>query len=118
MLSDVPNLASVFGYTNASWTLKSDLIDDYFCRLLDHMDRHGYAICTPRRGDAAMADEPTLPLTSGYIQRAKNLLPKQGTKKPWRMNQNYALDVIALRFGAIDDGALEFKRLDQASRAA
>ena len=118
MLSDVPNLASVFGYTNASWTLKSDLIDDYFCRLLDHMDRHGYAICTPRRGDAAMADEPTLPLTSGYIQRAKNLLPKQGTKKPWRMNQNYALDVIALRFGAIDDGALEFKRLGQASRAA
>jgi monooxygenase len=118
MLSDVPNLASVFGYTNASWTLKSDLIDDYFCRLLDHMDRRGYAICTPRRGDAAMADEPTLPLTSGYIQRAKNLLPKQGTKKPWRMNQNYALDVIALRFGAIDDGALEFKRLGQASRAA
>jgi hypothetical protein len=118
MLSDVPNLASVFGYTNASWTLKSDLIDDYFCRLLDHMDRRGYAICTPRLGDAAMADEPTLPLTSGYIQRAKNLLPKQGTKKPWRMNQNYALDVIALRFGAIDDGALEFKRLDQASRAA
>ena len=118
MFSDVPNLASVFGYTNASWTLKSDLIADYVCRLLDHMDRRGYAICTPRRGDAAMADEPTLPLTSGYIQRAKNLLPKQGTRKPWRMNQNYALDVMALRFGAIDDGALEFKRLDQASRAA
>ena len=72
----------------------------------------------PRRGDAAIAEEPTLPLTSGYIQRAKNLLPKQGTRKPWRMNQNYALDVMALRFGAIDDGALEFKRLDQASRAA
>ena len=113
MLSDVPNLASVFGYTNASWTLKSDLIADYVCRLLDHMDRRGYAICTPRRGDAAIAEEPTLPLTSGYIQRAKNLLPKQGTRKPWRMNQNYALDVMALRFGAIDDGALEFKRPDQ-----
>jgi cation diffusion facilitator CzcD-associated flavoprotein CzcO len=118
MFSDLPNLASIFGYTNASWTLKSDLIADYVCRLLDHMDRRGYAICTPRRGDAAIAEEPTLPLTSGYIQRAKNLLPKQGTKKPWRMNQNYALDVMALRFGAIDDGALEFKRLDQASRAA
>jgi monooxygenase len=118
MFSDVPNLASVFGYTNASWTLKSDLIADYVCRLLDHMDRRGYAICTPRRGEAAIAEEPTLPLTSGYIQRAKNLLPKQGTRKPWRMNQNYALDVMALRFGAIDDGALEFKRLDQASRAA
>jgi monooxygenase len=118
MFSDLPNLASIFGYTNASWTLKSDLIADYVCRLLDHMDRRGYAICTPRRGEAAIAEEPTLPLTSGYIQRAKNLLPKQGTRKPWRMNQNYALDVMALRFGAIDDGALEFKRLDQASQAA
>jgi monooxygenase len=118
MLSDVPNLASVFGYTNASWTLKSDLIDDYVCRLLDHMDRRGYAICTPRTGDVAIAEEPTLPLTSGYIQRARNLLPKQGTRKPWRMNQNYALDVMALRFGAIDDGAIEFERLGQKSRAA
>ena len=118
MLSDVPNLASVFGYTNASWTLKSDLIADYVCRLLGHMDRRGYAICTPRRGDLAIAEEPTLPLTSGYIQRAKDLIPKQGMRKPWRMNQNYALDVMALRFGAIDDGALEFKRLDKPSRAA
>jgi monooxygenase len=118
MVSGVPNLASIFGYTNASWTLKSDLIADYVCRLLDHMDRRGYAICTPRRSDAAIAEEPTLPLTSGYIQRAKELLPKQGTRKPWRMNQNYALDVMALRFGAIDDGAIEFKRLGQKSRAA
>jgi monooxygenase len=118
MLSDVPNLASVFGYTNASWTLKSDLIAAYVCRLLEHMDRRGYAICTPRRGDAPLAHEPTLPLTSGYIQRGKSLLPRQGARKPWRMNQNYALDVMALRFGAIDDGALEFRRLDQATRAA
>ena len=118
MFSDVPNLASVFGYTNASWTLKSDLIAGYVCRLLDHMDRRGYAICTPRQGDARMAEEPTLPLTSGYIQRAKNLLPRQGARKPWRMNQNYALDVIALRFAPIDDGVLEFRRLDRASRAA
>ncbi|HEX9170895.1 MAG TPA: NAD(P)/FAD-dependent oxidoreductase [Roseiarcus sp.] len=118
MFSDVPNLASVFGYTNASWTLKSDLIANYVCRLLDHMDRRGYTVCTPRRGDAAIAEDPTLPLTSGYIQRAKGLLPKQGARKPWRMNQNYALDVMALRFGAIDDGALEFERLDQPSRAA
>ncbi len=118
MFSDVPNLASIFGYTNASWTLKSDLIAEYVCRLLSHMDRRGYAICTPRRGDAAIADEPTLPLTSGYIERAKDLLFKQGTKKPWRLNQNYALDVMALRFGAIEDGALEFTRRDPASRAA
>ena len=66
----------------------------------------------------ATAEEPTLPLTSGYIQRAKNLLPKQGTRKPWLMNQNYALDVVALRFAPIDDGALEFKRLGRPGRAA
>ena len=118
MFSDVPNLASVFGYTNASWTLKSDLIADYVCRLLEHMDRRGYAICTPRPGRAQIAEEPTLPLTSGYIERAKNLLPRQGTAQPWRMNQNYALDVVTLRFAPVDDGALEFKRLGQARRAA
>ena len=98
-----PEFASIFGYTNASWTLKSDLIAEYVCRLLSHMDRRGYAICTPRRGEAAIADEPTLPLTSGYVQRAKHLLFKQGTKKPWRLNQNYALDIMAFRFGAIEE---------------
>jgi monooxygenase len=118
MFSDVPNLASVFGYTNASWTLKSDLIADYICRLLSHMDRRGFAICTPRLTDAPRTDEPTLPLTSGYIQRAKHLLPKQGARKPWRINQNYALDVMALRFDPIDDGALEFKRRSPASPTA
>ena len=118
MFSDIPNLASIFGYTNASWTLKSDLIADYVCRLLNHMNRRGYAICTPRRGDTAIADGPTLPLTSGYVERAKDLLFKQGARKPWRMNQNYALDVMALRFSAIDDGALEFRRRDPANAAA
>ncbi len=118
MFSDIPNMASVFGYTNASWTLKSDLIAAYVCRLLDHMDRRGYAICTPRRNDVTTAEEPTLPLSSGYIRRAKNLLPKQGTRKPWRMNQNYALDIMALRFAPIDDGALEFKLRARPGRAA
>jgi monooxygenase len=118
MFSDIPNLASIFGYTNASWTLKSDLIAEYVCRLLGHMDRRGYAICTPRRGETAIADDPTLPLTSGYIARAKDLFFKQGTKKPWRVNQNYALDVMALRFGAIEDGALEFKKRESIRRAA
>jgi monooxygenase len=118
MFSDVPNLVSVFGYTNASWTLKSDLIAEYVCRLLSHMDRRGYAICTPRLRDAALAEGPTLPLTSGYIERAKHLLPKQGKLKPWRTNQNYALDVMALRFGAIEDGALEFRRRGPARDAA
>jgi monooxygenase len=82
------------------------------------MDRRGYAICTPRLGDVPIAEDPTLPLTSGYIQRAKGLLPKQGKRKPWRMNQNYALDVMALRLSAIDDGALEFSRRSSTGRAA
>jgi cation diffusion facilitator CzcD-associated flavoprotein CzcO len=118
MFSDIPNLASIFGYTNASWTLKSDLIAEYLCRLLKHMERRGYAVCTPRLGDAAIAEEPALPLTSGYIERAKDILFRQGTKKPWRLNQNYVLDVMALRFSAIEDGALEFRRRESISRAA
>jgi cation diffusion facilitator CzcD-associated flavoprotein CzcO len=118
MFSGIPNLASVFGYTNASWTLKSDLIAAFVCRLLNHMDRHGYAICTPRPRDVANTEEPTLPLTSGYIERARRLLPKQGARKPWRINQNYALDVMALRFGRIDDGALEFRRREPTKGAA
>jgi cation diffusion facilitator CzcD-associated flavoprotein CzcO len=118
MFSGVPNLVSIFGYTNASWTLKSDLIAAYVCRLLSHMDRHGYAICTPRLGDVTIAEGPTLPLTSGYVERARHLLPKQGARKPWRIHQNYALDVMALRFGRVDDGALEFRRREPASRAA
>ena len=118
MFSDIPNLASIFGYTNASWTLKSDLIAEYVCRLLSHMNRRGYAICTPRRGDAAIAEGPTLPLTSGYIERAKDLLFKQGAERPWRLNQNYALDIMALRLGAIEDGSLEFKPCEPVSRAS
>jgi monooxygenase len=118
MFSDIPNLASIFGYANASWTLKSDLIAEYVCRLLSHMDRRGYSICTPRLGDAVIAEGPALPLTSGYIERAKHLLPKQGKRKPWRVNQNYALDLMALRLGPIEDGALEFKRRDPTRDAA
>ncbi len=81
MFSDIPNLASIFGYTNASWTLKSDLVAEYVCRLLNHMDRRGYAICTPRLGDVAIAEEPTLPLTSGYIERAKASFVQAGDEK-------------------------------------
>ena len=111
MFSGVPNLVSVFGYTNASWTLKSDLIAEYVCRLLSHMDRRGYAICTPRLGDAsASRRDRRCPSPRAISRGPEHLLPKQGMRKPWRMNQNYALDVMALRFGAIEDGAIEFRR--------
>jgi len=114
MYSDVPNLASAFGYPNASWTLKCDLSAEYVCRLLGYMDRRGYAVCTPRLGAAPAGEDPTLPLSSGYIERARAILPKQRLERPWRMNQNYALDLIDLRLSPIEDGALEFRRLERA----
>jgi len=108
MYSDVPNLASSFGYTNASWTLKCDLTCEYVCRLLNRMDRHGYRQATPRNNDPTLAAEPWLDFSSGYVQRAIAQLPKQGSKAPWRLYQNYIRDLITLRFGKVDDGVLEF----------
>ncbi|MEW6689116.1 MAG: NAD(P)/FAD-dependent oxidoreductase [Pseudomonadota bacterium] len=108
MYGGVPNLASIFGYTNASWTLKSDLACEYVCRLLNHMEKHGYAWCMPRNDDAALGAEPWVDFSSGYIQRSLHLFPKQGSKPPWKLNQNYALDLLTLRFGRIDDGVMRF----------
>lgn len=107
MYGGLPNLASTFGYTNASWTLKADLTAAYVCRLLNHMDRHGLAVCTPRH-DAAVRPEPFLSFTSGYVQRAVAMLPKQGDRKPWRLHQNYLLDLLTLGLGRVDDGVMDF----------
>ncbi len=109
MFSDVPNLASAFGYTNASWTLKCDLTAEYVCRLLNHMDQHGYAQCTPRVNDPGLTEEPVLDFTSGYVLRALHTLPRQGSKTPWRLHQNYVKDLSMMRFGRVDDGTMEFK---------
>ena len=108
MYSDVPNLASSFGYTNASWTLKSDLTAEYVCRLLNYMREHNFDTCTPRKRDRSIAEEPAIDFSSGYIQRAMDELPKQGSRRPWRLHQNYALDILEFRFGNVDDGAMEF----------
>ena len=110
MLSDVPNLASAFGYTNASWTLKSELTCAYVCRLLNHMDEHGYRQCTPRNPDPSIAHQPFVDFSSGYVLRSIDQFQKQGSKAPWRLYQNYPLDILSLRFGAIEDGAIEFSR--------
>ena len=110
MYSDVPNLASAFGYTNASWTLKCELTAQYVCRLLHYMDRQGYHQCTPRRGDPTITEEPALNFTSGYVQRALATLPHQGSRPPWKLYQNYLLDFLTLRFGAVNDGTMEFRR--------
>jgi monooxygenase len=109
MYSDIPNLVSAFGYTNASWTLKCDLVAEHVCRLLNHMARRGLVQVTPRRNDPSMVEEPALDLTSGYIQRALPSLPSQGSKRPWRLHQNYVMDLLALRFGRVDEPALEFR---------
>ena len=108
MYSDVPNLAQAFGYTNASWTLKCDLTAEYVCRLLDHMDEHGFARCTPRLNDPAVTPEPVLDFNSGYITRALHELPSQGSKHPWRLHQNNIKDLRMLRHARLDDGAMEF----------
>jgi cation diffusion facilitator CzcD-associated flavoprotein CzcO len=109
MFSGVPNFAAAFGYTNASWTLKADLTCEYVCRLLRYMDRRGYRQCMPKR-DSSVAEVPWLDFTSSYVQRALHQLPRQGAKKPWRLYQNYARDLLALRFGSVKDRAMQFSK--------
>jgi cation diffusion facilitator CzcD-associated flavoprotein CzcO len=110
MYSGVPNLASSFGYTNASWTLKADLTAGYLCRLLNHMKRKGLTECRPVVENPDMASEPWLSFSSGYVQRALDRLPKQGREVPWRVHQNYALDMLEFRFGKLEDGAMRFSK--------
>ena len=117
MYERVPNLVSVFGYTNSSWTLKADLISGYACRLLNFLHERGVSSATPPAAEGETA-EPALELTSGYVQRAAARLPKQGAHPPWRVYQNYASDVRLLRFGRIDDGVLEFAPAAAARLAA
>jgi len=109
MFGNVPNLAQVFGYTNASWTLKSDLTGDFVCRLLNHMRRTGTRMATPRLQPGAVEEEPMLDFTSGYVLRAVGRFPKQGTRLPWRLYQNYILDFVQLRLRPLRDKVLEFK---------
>ncbi|MBZ5602977.1 MAG: NAD(P)/FAD-dependent oxidoreductase [Acidobacteriia bacterium] len=115
MMSGVPNLASVFGYVNASWTLKADLICNYVCRLLNYMDRQGVRQVTPKAEGETAAALFVEKFTPGYIRRALEHWPRQGTKSPWRVYQNYFRDTISLKWKSVDDGALEFSNPAQAS---
>ena len=103
MLCGVPNLALALGYTNASWTLKCDLVSQYVCRLLNHMDAHGHEIATPSAPDPALPVEPFIDFKSGYVLRSIDDLPKQGATQPWRLHQNYFRDIRLLRRGPVDD---------------
>jgi cation diffusion facilitator CzcD-associated flavoprotein CzcO len=108
MCSDVPNFAFAFGYTNASWTLKCELTAKYVCRLLRHMDAFSYNYCVARRRDSKISEQPAVDLNSGYVKRSIAQFPKQGSKRPWRLYQNYLLDTVALKFGQIADAEMEF----------
>lgn len=108
MLRDLPNAAVVLGYTNASWTLKADLSSEYFCRLINHMDATGMRQCTPRDTARDVKPAPFLDLASGYIQRAAGKIPSQGDRAPWKLYQNYLLDLALLRYGKVADDYLVF----------
>ena len=112
MFSGVPNLASTFGYTNASWTLKADLTARFVCRLLARMDATGTAVAVPVR-DPRVREQPFIDFSSGYVQRAVAMLPKQGDRKPWKLAQNYIVDLATLRFSPLRDGVLRLLRPGQ-----
>jgi monooxygenase len=109
MLSGIPNMALALGYTNASWTLKCDLTCEFVCRVLNHMDAHGYRQVVPQR-DPSVAERPFIDFTSGYVLRSIDSFPKQGDRAPWLLRQNYPLDYMSLKRDPLEDGALRFSR--------
>jgi cation diffusion facilitator CzcD-associated flavoprotein CzcO len=116
MLTGVPNAAAALGYTNASWTLKCELTCEFVCRLLNHMDAHGYTKVVAVNRDPSVTPEPFIDFSSGYVLRSIDKFPKQGSKPPWRLYQNYPRDIVALRHGDVEDRALEFSRGAQRDR--
>jgi cation diffusion facilitator CzcD-associated flavoprotein CzcO len=110
MYSGVPNFGGIFGYTNASWTLKADLASEFVCRLLNAMKARKVDYCVPQQPDASVAALPWLDFSSGYVQRAMSEFPRQGDKKPWQLYQNYIKDMLTLRHARLDDGVLKFAK--------
>ena len=110
MLSGVPNLAVALGYTNASWTLKCDLVAHYVCRLLNHMDARGYDTCLPQEPDPSVETEPFIDLQAGYVLRSIDQMPRQGSRAPWRLHQDYPRDVLLLKRGRLDGEGIAFSR--------
>ena len=108
LFQDLPNLGMIFGYTNASWTLKSDLVSEYMCRVINHLDKTNTNTAVPK-DNQSMKHIPFMDMSSGYIQRALHKAPKQGEKLPWRLYQNYLKDMFMLRYGKLDDDVLTFR---------
>lgn len=109
MLDGIPNFGFAIGYTNASWTLKVELLSRYFVRLLEHMRRKGVDVCTPDR-EQDMDTRPLLDFDAGYVKRVISVLPRQGTRRPWRMSMNYYADERNLRWAPVRDRRLRFRR--------
>jgi cation diffusion facilitator CzcD-associated flavoprotein CzcO len=118
MLSEFPNFAFALGYTNASWTLKADLVSEYVCRLLKHMEAGGYDVCVPRITDPSVTEAPLLDFNSGYVLRALAGLPKQGSKEPWKLKQSYPFDLRQMRRGSLVDGTMQFARRGSGAQPA
>jgi monooxygenase len=110
MLSDVPNFAFTVGYTNASWTLKADLVSEYVIRLLRHMDEGGYDVAVPVNDDPAVTERPLLDFDAGYVLRSIDEFPRAGSRPPWQLGMSYAHDVVNLRHGKVNDGVMRFTR--------
>ena len=111
MFSGIPNFALAAGYTNASWTLKCDLTSNYVCRLISYMDKHQYQYCVANN-DPSVKRLQFLDLASGYVDRAMDQFPKQGDKSPWKLHQNYLLDIMNLRLGSVRDKAMSFYKAE------
>jgi len=110
MLSGLPNMAYTVGYTNASWTLKADLVSEYVCRLLNYMDANGFDTVVVEHPGSAVEERPFMEFTPGYVLRVLDELPKQGSRTPWRLNQNYLRDIRLIRHGKMADEGLRFAK--------
>lgn len=118
MLSDIPNFVYSIGYTNSSWTLKVDIVFDYACRVIETMDRCGYSKCVPVNPDPSMETRPLLDFQAGYVKRAVDELPREGTKAPWELTMNYVKDRKSLREDPVQDGVLQFSTPSATAREA
>ncbi len=110
MLTGLPNMAFTIGYTNASWTLKADLVSEFFCRVLNYMDSKGFDKVVPGQPGDDIEERPLMDFTPGYVLRALDYLPKAGSRTPWRLKQNYLFDIGLIRRGKVDDEALQFSK--------
>jgi cation diffusion facilitator CzcD-associated flavoprotein CzcO len=118
MLSGIPNFAFTVGYTNASWTLKADLVSAFVCRLLRHMDNGGYDVCVPVNEDPGLARRPLLNFSAGYVLRSIDQFPRAGDRAPWRLGMSYFHDYVTLRHRPVSDGVMQFSRLARPSGPA